>query len=103
MCWFESSRSHLTQLDDHLARVEKHGFDRDVFPVSYNGHRISILSNDGYMEEGRLLFDFVLYCPKCTQESSVSGRFPANYDNHIEHVCNARVAVFERFNTNECE
>ena len=94
----------MTQLDDHLARVERYGFVRDQFPLRYNEHKLVVLNNDAYrMEDDRLLFDFTLYCQRCTLEGGVSGRFPADDDEQVEHVCNARVAAFSAFYDEACK
>jgi len=92
----------MTQLDDHIERVEKYGFERRNFPISYNGHTISIISNDAYIEDQRLLFDFTLYCNDCYAENGISGRFPANYNDQMAGVVSAKIAVFETFKYNEC-
>jgi len=93
----------MTQLDDHLAKVERYGFNRRLFPLEYNGHRLDILCNDAYIDEGRLLFDFTLYCRKCGHERGLSGRFPADCENQMAGVVNAKVAVFDKFKYKACE
>jgi hypothetical protein len=93
----------MTQLDSHIERVERYGFERAAFPVSYNGHRVDIISNDAhYTNEDRLFFDFTLYCRDCKKERGLSGRFPVSCDDQIAGVVNAKVAVFDRFKYEEC-
>lgn len=93
----------MKTIDEHIEQVEEYGFVRYCFPISYKNHEVSILSNDAYeTTDGRVLFDFTLYCVKCDKESGVSGRFPADDDNQVEHVVNAKVAVFSKFEAQEC-
>jgi len=92
----------MTQLDEHIERVERYGLVRDVFPVPYNGHTLKILTNDAHFDDGRLVFDFLLYCTDCAAEHGVSGRFSAEDDEQVSHVANARVAVFSGFQDTEC-
>lgn len=84
-------------IDDHINRVEKYGFVRRHFPKSFNGHRLYILSNDAFIENDRLLFDFSLYCEHCEMESNISGRFPSHINRHTERVVSAKIATFEKF------
>lgn len=94
----------MTQLDDHLQRVEEYGFVRRQFPVQYNEHRLLILNNDAYiLEDGRLLFDFTLYCDNCERTNSISGRFPVEFDDQMAGVVNAKIAVFRKFYEMECQ
>ena len=89
-------------LNSHLERVEKHGFDRGVFPVSYHGHNLKLLQNDGHeTSDDRLLFHFTLYCTNCERECGISGRLPPE-DEHMEyHIVVAKVASFGEF-TEDC-
>lgn len=94
----------MTELDDHISRVERYGLKRSQFPLQFNGHTIEILQNDAYKtNDGRLLFDFALICQSCDKESGTSGRFSANNQNQISHVCNARVAVLGPYSQKSCE
>jgi len=94
----------MTQLIDHIARVEQYGFVRRHFPMKFSGHNIQILSNDGHKtSDGRLLFDFCLHCKNCEMTSNISGRFPVNCDRQEAYVVNAKIAVFAKFSTNECK
>ena len=94
----------MTQLDDHIERVERYGYERRLFPLSYNGHRLDILSNDAYIDgDERLLFDFTLYCRDCKRERGLSGRSPADCDDQMPGVGNAKVATFDVFKYKECE
>lgn len=92
----------MTQLDEHINRVERYGLVRAEFPLSYNGHTLDILTNDAYFDDGRLLFDLLLFCTDCGGEHGVSGRFSADDDEQVSHVANARVAVFSGFQDTEC-
>lgn len=99
---FESCPRRPMTLQDHIEQVEKYGLNRDIFPVRYDDHSIQILKNDAHKtNEDRLLFHFVLYCENCKQESSISGRFPADDNSQIEHVSNAKIASFHEFD--ECD
>jgi len=94
----------MTQLDDHIERVERYGFERRLFPLSYNGHRLTILFNDAYIDtDERLLFDFTLYCLDCQRERGLSGRFPADAEDQMAGVVNAKVSVFDKFKYEACE
>lgn len=91
------------KLQDHINQVEEYGLVRSQFPVSFNGHTVSILKNDATREKrGRIAFHFLLYCEDCKTESSISGRFSASDDEQIKHVSNAKVAAFHEFICN-CE
>lgn len=88
----------MTQLDRHLSRVEQHGFDRSLFPLSYRGHNLIILQNDAHpTDDDRMHFHFTLWCSKCDTTGSMSGRFPSHDTNMVAHVANARIAVFDSF------
>jgi hypothetical protein len=89
-------------LDEHVDTVERYGFDRKNFPVTYNGHKVSVLCNDAYVDDERLLFDFKLYCNRCTEDSTIAGRFPASDGDQFAHLVNAKVAVFATFKSTEC-
>lgn len=94
--------SGSSQLANHVARVEQYGFERKNFPREYEGHRVIIRCNHGHFEEGRLLFDFKLYCTRCDEKSAISGRFPASDDEQLAHLVNAKIAVFATFKSLEC-
>lgn len=91
------------KLQDHISQVERYGFVRRHFPLSYNGHTIQILKNDGFIDDGRLMFDFSLHCKNCDMINHMSGRFPANCERQTEYVVNAKIAIFEKFNSIECQ
>lgn len=92
-----------TLLEKKLNEVEEYGFERQNFPISYNGHVLTILSNDAHRsEDGRIRFDLMLHCKKCRTTSSISGHFPEHYDNQERLVVNAKVAVFAKFDAIEC-
>ena len=89
-------------LNSHISRVEKHGFDRGVFPLQYNGHDIALLQNDAHWtDDGRLLFHFTLHCVNCQASNGISSRLPSD-DTHAEyHLTVAKVSAFGPF-TEKC-
>ena len=94
----------MTQLDRHIARVEQYGFDRALFPLWFNGHRLELLKNDAHpTEDDRIHFHFTLWCSRCHEEGSISGRFPAHNSNMVANVTTARALVFENFNSIDCQ
>jgi hypothetical protein len=94
----------MSQLDEHIARVEKYGYNRDNFPCTYKGHELHILSNDAYIDtDERLLFDFTLYCRKCERERGLSGRLSNNCQDRMAAVVGAKVVCFDTFKFEECE
>lgn len=94
----------MTELDNHIGRVERYGFERRLFPLSYKGHRLVILSNDAYIDnDERMLFDFTLYCRECGRERGLSGRFPDDCQDRMAAVVNAKVACFDKFKVEACE
>jgi hypothetical protein len=94
----------MTTLDDHIGRVERYGFVRRHFPMDFKGHRLQILCNDAHiLEDGRLLFDFTLHCKHCKLIDKVSGRFPAECEEQERYVVNAKIAVFSKFEAQECQ
>lgn len=93
-----------SELDEHIERVEKYGFVRSNFPLSYGGHEIIILSNDAHLaKRDRLFFDFSLYCTNCGTEGNISARLPSEFGNQLNGLVKAKVAVFEPFYANECD
>jgi hypothetical protein len=93
-----------SQLEEKLDDVEKFGFERKNFPLSYNGHEIDLLRNDSYeTSDGRIMYDFTLYCHVCKIESGISERFPHDADNELEHVVAAKLAVFGDFYGTTCK
>jgi len=64
-------------LDEKLEEVEELGFDRETFPLYYNGHHIWLLQNDARITvDERLQVHFTLYCVQCDRENTVRGRAP---------------------------
>jgi len=92
----------VSTLDKHLEETERYGFDRACFPVEYNGHEIYILSNDAKMVDGRIIYDLSLHCISCRVNSTIAGRFPAEYDDQPKLMVGAKIGVFKRFKYNEC-
>jgi hypothetical protein len=93
----------MSELDAHIELVEQYGYERDKFPLSYNGHRLDILSNDAYVAgDGRLLYDFTLYCRDCKRERGISGRFPDDFGDQMAGVVSAKIACFDKFKCDEC-
>ena len=98
------SSDKMTTIDDHIGRVERYGFVRRHFPMDFKGHRLQILCNDAHKtDDGRLLFDFTLHCKDCKLIDKVSGRFPADFDDQMAGVVNAKIAVFSNFKAQECQ
>lgn len=93
----------MTQLDEHIEEVEQYGFVRRNFPIRFNGHTIQILSNDATIDNGRLMFSFCLHCKDCDMMDRISGRFPAHFDDQTEHIVNAKIAVFSKFEARDCK
>lgn len=81
---------------------EAYGFSRSAFPLEFNGHRISLLRNDGYIEEGRLFADLHLYCTRCEQESRVATRLPYHMDKQKQRAVSIKLLTFATFQKHGC-
>jgi len=72
--------------------------------MDFKGHRLQILSNDAHvLEDGRLMFSFCLHCQDCKMMDRLSGRFPADFERQEAYVVNAKIAVFSKFEAQECK
>lgn len=90
-------------LDKHIKRVERHGFDRDYFPMRLNGHKIFILKNDARLDpEDRLSFHFTLHCTKCESSESIDGLIPAELEEPSA-IVPLKLAILGKFNASGCQ
>lgn len=93
----------MPPLDKHLNRVEKHGFDRDYFPMRLNGHKIFILKNDARPDkDGRLMFVFTLHCANCEQSEGLDGVIPTRLDAAAA-IVPLKLALLGRFDVSGCQ
>lgn len=94
----------MRTLDEHLCEVEKLGFDRDIFPLRYNGHELWLLKNDArVLDDDRLQIHFTLYCNNCDSEHTLRGRAPSNDRWVPQHLQDVKVAALYPFVRAECD
>jgi hypothetical protein len=61
-------------LDERLSEAEKFAYDRDMFPLQWNGHRLVLVDNDGYfVDPGRIHYHLTVICRKCHESNSIRG------------------------------
>jgi hypothetical protein len=90
-------------IDDHIWKVERYGFRRRLFPSTFYGHKLEILSNDAYIQnDGRLLFDLTLRCLDCGEEYGVSGRFKHKCDDQMNSIVAAKLICLGHFYETDC-
>lgn len=90
-------------LGGHLARVERYGFLRSMFPFEYHGHSVVIVHNDAHRANNdRIYVRFALACTKCTYMSAVRGRFSRDAEHAQYRIAVAKVATLSRFKYNDC-
>lgn len=93
----------MTELSEHLNRVERYGWNRDAFPVQVNGHFVYLLNNDAHFKQDRrMYFDIKLHCDRCDLSENMSGRMPVEFESQAQKIVNVKVASIAPFISEDC-
>lgn len=86
----------------HSPQSEAYGFPRSYFPLSWRGHDIILLTNNGHITvDDRLEIHINLHCKRCESDSIVRWRFSDEYSEYEWAAALSKLLVLHRF-SEEC-
>jgi len=89
------------ELDAQLTRVEKYGYKRDYFPLTWNGHNVILLVNDSYeTDDKRIHLHLTLYCAGCFEEHGIRGTIEPASSEHLQII---KLIPLGYFYLNDCQ
>jgi hypothetical protein len=81
---------------------EAYGFSRNYFPISWRGHKIILLENNGHVTvDRRLEIHINLHCKKCGSDSVVRWKFSDTYSEYNWAAALSKLLVLHGF-SEEC-
>lgn len=87
---------------DGLRQSEKYAFRRSYFPLSWRGHDILLLENNGHVTvDDRLEMHINLHCKWCESDSIIRWRFSDEYSEYEWAAALSKLLVLHGF-SEEC-
>jgi len=83
-----------------IQETERLSYDRDSFPVTWNGHNVILLKNYMYTtSENHLFVELDLYCTKCRDNCAIRDTIymPSN-----AHIATIKLIPLGHFYMNKC-
>jgi hypothetical protein len=84
-----------------IQRTERLSYNREMFPLSWNGHNAVLLKNYMYRtDEGKLLVELDVYCNKCRDNCAIRDTIDMPSNEHIRAI---KVIPIGYFYTHNCK
>lgn len=75
------------QARTEIQRTERLSYNRDLFPLLWNGHNVVLLKNYMYRTiEGKLFVELDLHCTKCRDNCAIRNTIDMPSNEHIQTI-----------------